>query len=255
MNKINQIHLPPSKNPENAPNPLDVTNGALVITGANGSGKTRLGTWLEMNSPLHNKVYRIAAQKSLTVPTSAKTGPMQDAIDALLSGGTIDQISQLRESNRSGQIMASKQNWRWGGKPNVSMLNDFQQLMDVLHSDAYETSTQYLSKSTGTASKIDPPETQLMKIKRLWEQVLPHRELDVTSINIKARIPSSSAFYGGGSMSDGERAIFYLLTSGARRLGKEEEDKVVSRDFAADASADAPEGVELLQGDIATACE
>ena len=50
-----------------------------------------------------------------------------------------------------------------------------------------------------------------MKVKRLWERVLPHRTLDVASSNIKAKIPDSPNAYEGGEMSDGERAIFYLL--------------------------------------------
>jgi hypothetical protein len=42
------------------------TNRNLLFIGANGSGKTRLGTWLEMNSPDQARVFRISAQKSLS---------------------------------------------------------------------------------------------------------------------------------------------------------------------------------------------
>lgn len=44
------------------------TTTSLLFVGANGSGKTRLGTWIELQSSQQEKVHRISAQKSLTVP-------------------------------------------------------------------------------------------------------------------------------------------------------------------------------------------
>lgn len=41
---------------------------SLLLIGANGSGKTRLGTWIEMDSPFKEKVHRLSAQKSLAMP-------------------------------------------------------------------------------------------------------------------------------------------------------------------------------------------
>lgn len=213
MNKIKQIYLPPSKSSVNAPNPLDIPEGPLVITGANGSGKTRLGTWLEMESPLKANVHRIAAQKSLSMPQSASTVPIEDAIDALMYGIPSSLSRRLKDTKRYNelQLLNFRTERRWGNNPTVSMLNDFQQLMDALHSDAYEISTRYVSKSKESETKVPTPETQLMRIKRLWECVLPHRTLDINSISIKASIPRSNNFYDGGAMSDGERVIFYLL--------------------------------------------
>ena len=48
------------------------TSKSLLFVGANGSGKTRLGTWIEFNSPQKDKVHRISAQKSLSMPDSTK---------------------------------------------------------------------------------------------------------------------------------------------------------------------------------------
>ena len=44
------------------------TNTSFLLIGANGAGKTRLGTWIEMTSPQKEKVHRISAQKSLSMP-------------------------------------------------------------------------------------------------------------------------------------------------------------------------------------------
>lgn len=45
-------------------------NGSVVIIGANGAGKTRLGSWIEFSSTHRLKVHRISAQKSLSMPIS-----------------------------------------------------------------------------------------------------------------------------------------------------------------------------------------
>lgn len=45
----------------------------------------------------------------------------------------------------------------------------------------------------------------------------------------------------------------YLLTSAARRLSEKEEKEVMSGDFAANRSANAPERIELLQSEVAAA--
>lgn len=44
----------------------------LVITGANGSGKTRLGVWIEENHQHHRPTHRISAQKALAIPEFAQ---------------------------------------------------------------------------------------------------------------------------------------------------------------------------------------
>lgn len=54
---------------ENANEEIE-TSQSLLLIGANGSGKTRLGTWIEITSPQKNSVHRISAQKSLALPDS-----------------------------------------------------------------------------------------------------------------------------------------------------------------------------------------
>ena len=45
------------------------TKTSLLFIGANGSGKTRLGTWIEIESPQNQKhrTHRISAHKSLSM--------------------------------------------------------------------------------------------------------------------------------------------------------------------------------------------
>jgi len=93
------------------------SDGAIVIVGANGSGKTRLGTWIE--SKYGAKAHRISAQKSLQMPEFAITSSVDRAMKKLLYGHQDADIGS-REGNR------------WQRKPNTNLLNDYQSLVEYL---------------------------------------------------------------------------------------------------------------------------
>src|SRR5690606_29786181 len=64
-----------------------ITTGKnLLFVGANGSGKTRLGTWLDMNSPGNERVFRISAQKSLAMPDTTTPKSIDLAENDLIFG-------------------------------------------------------------------------------------------------------------------------------------------------------------------------
>lgn len=179
------------------------TDKSLLFVGANGSGKTRLGTWIEMESPQKDKVHRISAQKSLTMPDSTTPTSLERAQKDLLYGyaeAPLDKAWHYKSGHR------------WSKKPAVSMLNDYQKLMVFLFSDHTEESAKYLAASKATNERVVPPETNLDKVKKVWEKVLPHRELKLGGLKIETLIkgdPSSN--YNASEMSDGERVIFYLI--------------------------------------------
>jgi hypothetical protein len=73
-------------------------------------------------------------------------------------------------------------------------------------------STIYKQEAKQTNARIEPPETKLDIIKRIWEEVLPHRELIIGGGKIETRIKGrSTSLYNAAEMSDGERVIFYLI--------------------------------------------
>jgi energy-coupling factor transporter ATP-binding protein EcfA2 len=175
------------------------TTTSLLFVGANGSGKTRLGTWIELQSPQKQKVHRISAQKSLTMPDT--TTPMSiDRAEKDLLFGHID----------GG--WGHKQGHRWKSKPAISLLNDYQKLMVYLFSDYTEESAKYLSASKASITRIEPPVTKLDLVKATWERVLPHRELVLGGLRIQTKVRGSQdKIYKSSEMSDGERVIFYLI--------------------------------------------
>ncbi len=199
MNKSFTLHLP---NNQGGTEEIS-TNQSLLFIGANGSGKTRLGTWIEIQSPQKEKVHRISAQKSLSMPDNATPMSIEKAEKDLLYG-----YADAPDQN----AWQHKQGHRWSQKPAISLLNDYQKLMVYLFSDHTEESAKYLKASKATAEKVEPPITKLDLVKKVWEKVLPHRELILGGLRIQTCIKGQSdRVYNSSEMSDGERVIFYLI--------------------------------------------
>lgn len=179
------------------------TRQSLLLIGANGAGKTRLGTWIESQSPQKDKVHRISAQKSLSMPDNTTPKSIDMAEKELLYGH-----AKAEESN----YWAYKQGNRWGQKPSTFLLNDYQKLMVYLFSDHTEESAKYLSASKATDEKVEPPVTKLDLVKQVWEKILPHRELILGGLKIQTCVKGDKEkAYNASEMSDGERVIFYLI--------------------------------------------
>lgn len=179
------------------------TNRSILFIGANGSGKTRLGTWVEMESPQKQKVHRISAQKSLTMPDVTTPTSIDRAEKDLLCG-----YAEAPE----GKTCDYKLGHRWEQSPAISLLNDYQKLMVYLFSDYTEESSKYFTASKLTDEKVNPPITKLDLVKQTWEKVLPHRELVIHGLRIQTKVKGdTSKVYNSSEMSDGERVIFYLV--------------------------------------------
>ncbi|MBW3637581.1 MAG: hypothetical protein KY445_14135 [Armatimonadetes bacterium] len=90
---------------------------SVVIIGANGSGKTRLGTWIEFQSAQKIRVHRISAQKSLTMPEFSSTSSLEKSEGDLLSG-----YWEKTHQGNSSVVESWKTSNRWGQKPNTFLL-------------------------------------------------------------------------------------------------------------------------------------
>src|SRR2546429_9989820 len=111
MDKQFEMQLPPPITQPPSGQVVIASERVVVIVGANGSGKTRLGTWIEFNSEYTPAVHRISAQKSLEMPKFSSTSSLERAKAQLLYGhpeGTLD----------------SRRGHRWQNNPNTSLLND-----------------------------------------------------------------------------------------------------------------------------------
>lgn len=188
-----EITLPKKLNhPENI-----VTNyKRIVVIGANGSGKTRFGTDIETR--YNQQTHRISAQKSLSMPKNvsptSKENAEKDFLYGYATGGLGHKIGQ-----------------RWGNNPNTYLLNDYQKLMVLLHTEEYEESIKF-KEAYSPGQVNEKPITKLDRIQAIWENVLPHRKLTKKAGSIETFPTGNPAGnYNASEMSDGERVIFYLI--------------------------------------------
>lgn len=192
-----QLHMPASASDSDL-NSVG-NHGVVVVLGANGSGKSRLGAWIELESEHKNAAHRVSAQKSLDMPASSSPTSIEEAEAELLYG--------YREGGFSHKL-----GHRWRNKPSVSLLNDFGRLMIYLFSDEFEKSTQYRKRARASDNRLEPPETKLDTIERIWESILINRRLIIGGGKVEVKsVDRPGEPYNAQEMSDGERVIFYLI--------------------------------------------
>lgn len=176
------------------------TTQSLLFIGANGSGKTRLGSWIEIHSPQKEKVHRISAQKSLQFPDTTTPQSIDRAERDLLFGYADEWANAEHKINK------------WDQRPATFMQNDFHKLMVYLFSDETEENAKFKRACQNSDERVAPPVTKIDQVKILWEKILPHRELIIGGLRIQT-CPKGQAekAYSSSEMSDGERVIFYLI--------------------------------------------
>lgn len=189
------IQLPTKKGlPNTTPN---IEFQQLVIVGANGSGKTRFGSDIERRYLV--KTHRISAQKSLTFPNEISPKSKKRAEIEFLYG-------YYYENQPDDQLsITNKGSHRWNSNFNTFLLNDYDKLLVLLHTEEYEDSLNYKE------GRIGKPTTKLDRVQKIWESVLPHRKLYKSAGVIQAYPSGQEASkYNASEMSDGERVLFYL---------------------------------------------
>jgi hypothetical protein len=170
----------------------------LVVIGANGSGKTRFGAWLDaQEATLH---HRVSAHRSLVFPERVQPMDLQEAELRLFTGQT-----------DKGNPAHHRQHNRWQNKPVTALLNDFEPLVTLMVSESFTVSDQYRVAMKAEVKYVTPPKTRLDLVKQIWEAVLPARELIITGNRIETRNRQDTKSYHAKEMSDGERGVFHLI--------------------------------------------
>lgn len=181
----------------------ETLSNSIVIIGANGSGKSKLGAWIEQQDL--EMVHRIASQRSLNFSENVPLRSYSEA-EGVVFYGVSDPIRGRDKSRR----------WDWNKSNTTKLLDDFDLVLAALiakHSNAtqkyYESCRE--AESLGKA-KPSPPDTALYKLNEIWNSVFPQRELRFDDASFNAAIPNSSVEYSATQMSDGERAVLYLAS-------------------------------------------
>ncbi|MBO7380651.1 MAG: AAA family ATPase, partial [Neisseriaceae bacterium] len=177
-----------------------------IIVGANGTGKTRLAAYVEKQ--LGEKAHRIAAHRALTLNPNVPKIPEEHANIKLKILGGVD----IGNSDYSRINYHQRDAYRWRGKSATHLLYDFDALLQYLFAQHSNLSVEEHEERL-QGKEIRVSKTHFDKLKEVWEILLPYRKLRITADNIQVSITGDENpnYYSASEMSDGERAIFYIL--------------------------------------------
>ena len=172
---------------------------SIVLIGANGSGKTRLGVYIDaILSGAGSEVHRIAAHRSLILNPNVIPPSSEIALNRLHFG-----YDNGNHHNKIGH--------RYQGQPATMLLNDFDHVIASLYAENNDVSIRFRTACAANPEEAKtPPMAKVDRLKIIWQAILPHRDLIVLSGNIKTK-PKIGSEYSSSDMSDGERVIFYLI--------------------------------------------
>lgn len=171
---------------------------STFFVGANGSGKTRLAAQAE--AQWGERAHRISAHRSLSLNPGVAKISEQKARKGLRFG---------YEDTPEGQGPAHRRDGRWGRKAETFLLNDFDFLVQALFAE--QSNVALRTHNAAHAGRVDKLElTRFQKLIAIWNRILPHRALHVSGDDIRATADGQPP-YSAADMSDGERAVFYML--------------------------------------------
>ena len=181
--------------------PIQLDAGTTTtFCGANGSGKTRLAAYIERE--LNLTAHRISAHRVLSLNPRVAKITEEDALSGLRTG--------YSDSSRVRNPLPLRRTNRWQEQEAVALLNDFDYLLQALFAEQMKITLQS-HKKLRSRDYGDPQLTKFEKLSKIWERLIPHRSLVINGDDINVRVPRVDSTYSASEMSDGERAIFYLI--------------------------------------------
>lgn len=172
---------------------------SVILIGGNGSGKSKLGAWIEKMDP--NTTHRIAPQRSLILSSNPQLMSYEDAEKFILNGQGDDRNAK----------------WGWGQHYTTSLVSDFNQTVAAIFALEHTELLDYKAKYRDAQStKTEYPElekTTVEKLCEIWNLVFPQRRLTEKDSKFfsQLRQPNGKDLeYLAAEMSDGERGALYL---------------------------------------------
>lgn len=194
-----KVHIPKKSELDSEQQSEELTiksSETTIIIGANGSGKTRLAVYLE--EKLGEKAHRIAAHRALTLKSD-------------LQKITEDKAKKLLKYGSDSGTLWNRNGWRWHSNASVALLNDFDSLLQYLFAEQANIAIDFYQDNLG-GKTTTIKKSKFYQLKETWEILLPHRKLHITADNIQVSgIDNENLKYSASEMSDGERAVFYIL--------------------------------------------
>lgn len=182
-------------------------SNAVIIIGANGAGKSKLGAWIEQQDFIG--VHRVAAQRNLNFKENTPLKNYTMASNGFLYGN--EKEDDPVSHRKSGK-------WGWWGDNHftTTLVSDYDDTLAALLALKANEYDRFVNdcRAAETDGKTHPhtPVTVVDKLFAIWKDVLPERELILNDSKFYAVLRSGeqSTTYAANQMSDGERAVLYL---------------------------------------------
>ena len=181
---------------------FDIIIGAgssAVFCGANGSGKTRLA--VHMENELGLKAHRISGHRALALNPKVQKVNEDDALNLL-------RIGQISVDDRRAK--RHRQGARWSNKEAVGLLNDFDAVVQALFAEQSNTALR-THRAVRAGGTVQATRTKFERLTEIWDRLLPHCKLAITGDDIQVVPTNGATKYPASELSDGERAVFYLV--------------------------------------------
>ena len=180
------------------------SNNSVIIIGANGSGKSRLGAWIESQDS--ENIHRIGAQRNLNFNEDIVLKSYSQAENFVFYG-----------TDDKGAIERKDKGYRWEwGNYTTKLLDDYENVLAALLALKNNENDRFVKQCKEAEerkiSKPPVPTTVLEKLLSIWREVLPQRSLIVDDSKFYATFEKGGkqVRYSANQMSDGERAVLYL---------------------------------------------
>ena len=179
---------------------------SVIIIGANGSGKSKLGAWMEQQNMMG--VHRIGGQRNLNFRENIPLQNYTLAEEAVLYGG----------SDLNNETLRATKFFRWkeGKQYTTTLLDDFEDVLAALIALTHNENMEYIDacKQAEREGKEKPATTKsaLDKLIDVWDKIFPQRKLRMEDSRFITFFEKNGkeVKYSSDQMSDGERAVLYL---------------------------------------------
>lgn len=183
---------------------LTTDKNAIIIVGANGAGKSKLGAWIEQQN--FEKVHRIGAQRDLNFQKNLQLRNFSEAED-LVQYGTID------ENAKKQKLVL----WNWGKSYTTKLIQDFDNVLAALLALNSNKNQEFITacqKADAEGKQYPPvPLFPIDILRNIWNAILPQRKLKIEDSKFFAVLEQGEDYiYSATEMSDGERAVLYLIS-------------------------------------------
>ena len=193
-------------NKRGKPHEYGTIHNSVILIGANGSGKSKLGAWIEEHD--FDGVHRISGQRYLSFSEIIPLKRFATAADDVFYG------------SETGTSYKHEKMKRWGYGEDRGLtthqLNDYNDVLGALFALYHNENEKYVAlcrDAEALGSKAPcAPNTVIDRLETIWSKVLPERALVYEDSTLYATFSSDEKKkqYSATQMSDGERSVLYL---------------------------------------------